>query len=235
MFQHLTATRILFDSAVTLEMLSQNPARDARVKLAQPKRRTRPMILTVDQAKHLLKASLKPEYGRLRGAIPTIVRHGLYAGLRDEEMRWSSWSWLTERHTLVIQAAESPGERWEPKTAEAREIEVSPPYWDYLQTLRARHEVEGILCDWMIQGRFQGLPCGVDAPQKAFREFIKAENQDPRITVYTLRHTFATSLLRESDLETVRERLGHSDIRTTQIYLQALNLEDERPVDRLPY
>jgi len=234
-FQHLTATRILFDSAVTLEMLAENPARDPRVKLAQPKRRTRPMILTVDQAKHLLKASLKPEFGRLRGAVPTIVRHGLYAGLRDEEMRWSSWSWLTERRTLVIQAAEIPGERWEPKTAEAREIEVSPPYWDYLQALRERHESEGILCDWMIQGRFQGLPCGVDAPQKAFREFIKTEKMDPRITVYTLRHTFATSLLRESDLETVRERMGHSDIRTTQIYLQALNLEDERPVDRLPY
>ena len=87
----------------------------------------------------------------------------------------------------------------------------------------------------MVPGRNRGLPCGVDAPQKAFREFIKAEKQDPRITIYALRHTFATSLLRESDLETVRERLGHSDVRTTQIYLQAMNLEDERPVDRLPY
>ena len=160
-------------------------------------------------------------------AVPTIVRHGLYAGLRDEETRWSSWTWLTERRTLTVQAAEIPGERWEPKTAEAREIEVSPPYWDYLQALRERHLAEGILCDWMVPGRYEGLPCGVDAPQRAFRDFIKAEKLDHRITVYTLRHTFATSLLRKSDLETVRERLGHSDIRTTQIYLQAMNLEDE--------
>ena len=234
-FHHLTATRILFDCALELEMISANPARAPGVKLSQPKRRTRPMILTIEQAKHLLEASLKPEYSRLLGAVPTIVRHGLYAGLRDEEMRWSSWSGLTERRTLTIKAAEIPGERWEPKTAEAREIEVSPPYWDYLQALRERHEAEGILCDWMVPGRYEGLPCGVDAPQRAFREFIKAEKQDPRITVYSLRHTFATSLLRVSDLETVRERLGHSDIRTTQVYLQARNHEDDRPVDQLPY
>ena len=234
-FHHLTATRILFDRAIELEMMPENPARDSRVKLAQPKRRTRPMILTVEQAKHLLEASPKPEYTRLYGAVPTIVRHGLYAGLRDEETRWSSWTWLTERRMLTVQAADIPGERWEPKTAEAREIEVSPPYWDYLQALRERHLAEGILCDWMVPGRYEGLPCGVDAPQRAFRDFIKAEKLDHRITVYTLRHTFATSLLRKSDLETVRERLGHSDIRTTQIYLQAMNLEDERPVDRLPY
>ncbi len=123
-FHHLTATRILFDRAVELEMMPKNPARDVHVKLAQPKRRTRPMILTVEQAKHLLEASLKPEYGRLHGAIPTIVRHGLYAGLRDEEMRWSSWSWLTEQRTLVIQAAEIPAEQWEPKTAEELLSEV---------------------------------------------------------------------------------------------------------------
>lgn len=38
-------------------------------------------------------------------------------------------------------------------------------------------------------------------------------------TMYQLRHTFATEILREHDIETARALLGHADIRTTQIYI----------------
>lgn len=59
--------------------------------------------------------------------------------------------------------------------------------------------------------------------QRTIRAVSKRLGFVKHITCHTLRHSFATHLLQSgADIRTVQEQLGHSDLRTTQIYTHVL-------------
>jgi integron integrase len=92
--------------------------------------------------------------------------------------------------------------------------------------------------EWIWQWAFPSMKLSVDPRSRVVRRHhldpnilqrrIKQAALDAgitkRVSCHTLRHSFATQLLRSgADIRTVQELLGHSDVSTTMIYTHVLN------------
>jgi integron integrase len=88
--------------------------------------------------------------------------------------------------------------------------------WQYLfpSSTRCEHPHDGYICRHHIHET---------AFRKQLRQAVLKSNITKRVKAHTFRHTFATQLLMNgTDIRTVQELLGHSDLRTTELYTHVI-------------
>ena len=75
------------------------------------------------------------------------------------------------------------------------------------------------------------------AVSKWLKNAVKSAGLEKRVTAHVLRHSYATHLLQSgTDLRTIQESLGHSSIKTTEVYthvLHAITGKASSPLDDL--
>ena len=91
--------------------------------------------------------------------------------------------------------------------------------------------------EWLFPGRSPDKPIDVQVLHAACRSATKAAGLIKRVSVHTLRHSFATHLLENgTDIRIIQVLLGHNNLSSTARYTQVssgLIRKTASPLDRL--
>ena len=103
---------------------------------------------------------------------------------------------------------------------------------EYWKAYRPNHS-EG----WLFLGTYGVSHITSRGIMSAFNEAVKRTHITKKVSIHTLRHSFATHLLEDgATLLQIKELLGHASIQSTTIYLHLANVTSgiKSPLDNLP-
>ncbi|WP_237604241.1 tyrosine-type recombinase/integrase [Aequorivita vitellina] len=89
---------------------------------------------------------------------------------------------------------------------------------------------------WLFEGK-EGGQYTAQSVQRIYRRAVKGTNSNPWSTPHTLRHSFATHLMRRGvNIRYIQSALGHSSTKTTEVYTRVLGISNKTlksPLDTL--
>jgi site-specific recombinase XerD len=195
--RELNTIKAMLNKAVAWGSLAQNPAKSVQ-KFKEPKRQVR--YLTKEEVRKAIKAAEE----RLRPILETF----LHTGLRRDELIHLTWEDIDFKNRILsVQAKEG----WNPKDYEVRHIPMTARLTQLLKDHPRRDET-------VIFRNGSGAPLDGNVLSRDFRVIFRRCGIK-NASVHTLRHTFASHLVMNgTDIYTVQKLLGHSSIKTTEIY-----------------
>ena len=92
-----------------------------------------------------------------------------------------------------------------------------------LELLRENYRESRPPRPWMFGNGNNSGPMNKRTVQKVLKSAVRSSGVNPAATVHTLRHSYATTLLRKGvDITTVQRWLGHKSVQTTMDYLHVI-------------
>jgi len=186
-----------------------------------------PQILSAGEAKRLLTMA-----GKLQARVLLSIGYG--AGLRVSEVVKLKVKHI-DSALGVIRVEQGKGKK-------DRQVMLSPETLDLLRewwkARTARYDA-GVPAGerWLFPGRRKGRPLTPRQVSRLFHETVEAAGIKKKVTLHTLRHSFATHLFdRGVDIRTIQALLGHEKLETTARYTRVatgLITAVESPLDRL--
>ncbi|MCP4316754.1 MAG: tyrosine-type recombinase/integrase [Hyphomicrobiales bacterium] len=208
-----TVCALRFFYGVTLDS-AEIPERIAYAR----KPRKLPVVLNSDEVVRFLEAvpSLKT-----RTALTTACAAGLRA---SEAVGLKVGNIDSRRGVIRIEHGKGGMDRYVMLSAQL--LSILRVYW---QLARPR--------EWLFPGRIENKPINVQVLYSACRSARVAAGIDKRVTVHTLRHSFATHLLENgTDIRIIQVLLGHNNLSSTARYTKVSNgliRQTQSPLDRL--
>jgi integrase/recombinase XerD len=175
------------------------------------------VILSIQEVKQLIDATINPKHKLL-----LMLSYG--AGLRVSEIVTLKIGDVDIcRGTIHIKWA-----KWQKDC-----ITIFPH--NYVELFRG--VIQGRLSNNVIIESERWGAIDVRTAQQVFSQACKRAAITKKVSFHSLRHSFATHLLEQgTDVRYVQELLGHSNIRTTQIYTHVMQPALDKivsPLDRL--
>jgi len=201
--------------------VARNPFR--RISLPRPPHRS-PVFLTREEVGALLAATESTRFvvrGIRDHAVLTLL---VCTGLRRQEVLDLQLPDVDLREA-VLRVRNGKGGR-------ARIVPLLP---DAIAALRDWLELRPCCDHRFLFTNHMRAPLGIKGIHDLFRRALRRSGiEKPGVTLHTLRHTFATLMLRGGcDLRSLQSLLGHASLETTAIYLHSDLKSLRRAVDTL--
>lgn len=237
--RYLTVLQSVFKQAVKLQYISQSPANSQYLtipKAVAPK----VDIFTKQEAAQMLACLEKEDL-----QFQTLIQLAIMTGARRGELialKFTDFDFINKKVTIERAAVKLKGQQTQvkaPKDYEVRTISLNDSCLALVNMLRAekKKEREKLGSAWNEGGwlftQWNGEIMNVQTPTKQFSKFLE-RNSLPHRKFHALRHTSATLLLYGGvNIKQVQERLGHSDIETTNKYLHCIEEADIKATNTL--
>lgn len=163
-----------------------------------------------------------------------MIRLGLFAGLRVSEMvnlKIGDLNIQDGQSSLIVQNGKGGKSRIVYFGAEFKQTCIFFLQWNPIREATSN----GVKKEGYIFTDKSGNQLTKRALQKAFKRCLEGAGLNIKYGIHSLRHTFATHLYQASgyNLRLVQQQLGHSSIRTTQVYANLFDEDVKKAVGKL--